>query len=87
MLETGGVPPYEERMSVLVGEAHGLLLAYETAATTQGDAQRVLRQNLDQVRRWLDRYELHLCQIDHPDLRTMPETIDGEVKSDANDGG
>jgi hypothetical protein len=77
-VSSGEVPPYEKRAEILLGEAHALLLAYE---------QVITGMNLDRVRRWLDRYELHLCQIDHPELRAyrplgMPPTIEGEVKDE-----
>lgn len=95
-VSSGEVPPYENRAEILLGDAHAILLAIETSAHApeQGAADliAIVSRELPNLRRWLDRYELHLCQIDHPDLRHerplgVPPTIDGEVKDDANERG
>lgn len=78
------VPPYEKRVEILLGEAHALLLGFEGWHLLNSPPEEILDQMKRRTQRWLDRYELHLCQIDHPDLRHerplgVPPTIDGEV--------
>lgn len=81
-VSSGEVPPYERRVEILMGDAHRILLAFETWREAEAPMDQKIEQQGIHVRRWLDRYELHLCQIDHPDLRVTPETIDGEVKDE-----
>ena len=87
----GPVPPYEKRVSVLMGDAHALLLGIETrldalrkGGRTPEETWTSLERELPSIRRWLDRHELHICQIDHPDLRDarplgVLASIEGEV--------